>query len=207
MFPSLKILVSLFAIATLSACVTAPKKAEAPPAPPTYEQLMTEAEASMTAGQKDAAITSLEKAARTNPSRKEPWARIAQINFDASNYSKAMVAAEEALQRDPTDLPAKSILAVGGLRVSSKAIADLRQGQVLNGDVRNQAESLAQTLREALGQSTLVSAPVAPVYVEEAKPVVRKPPTKPVVKKPPTTPTGAAPSDTSGSTDPFGKLK
>ncbi|MEY4730614.1 MAG: motif [Pseudomonadota bacterium] len=207
MLPNLKILVSILSIAMLSACVAAPKKVEAPvPVAPTYEQLMTDAETSMTSGQKDAAITSLEKAARTNPSRKEPWTRIAQINFDASNYSKAMVAAEEALQRDPTDLPAKSILAVGGLRVSSKAIADLRQGQALNGDVRNQAETLAQTLRESLGQSVLMPAP-APVYVEEAKPVVRKPAPKPVVKKPPTSASGTAPADTSSSTDPFGKLK
>ncbi len=172
---------------------------------------MTEAETSMTAGQKDAAITSFEKAARTNPSRKEPWTRMAQINFDASNYSKAMVAAEEALQRDPNDLPSKSILAVGGLRVSSKAISDLRQGQALNGDVRNQAESLAQMLREALGQTVLVSPPPqAPptVYVEETKPAVRKPVVKPpVVRKPTTAPTGSTPADTSGATDPFGKLK
>jgi tetratricopeptide (TPR) repeat protein len=208
MLTTLKTFASVLAIASLGACAMAPQKADVPPPAPTYEKLMTDAEAAMTAGQKDTAITAFEKAARTNPARKEPWSRLAQINFDASNYSKAMVAAEEALQRDPSDLASKSILAVGGLRVSSKAIADLRQGQALNGDVRNQAENLAQTLREALGQSVLVPAPTAsPIYVEEPKPVQRKP-TKPVVRKPATTTSGTtAPADTSSSSDPFGKLK
>jgi tetratricopeptide (TPR) repeat protein len=65
-------------------------------------------------GQREDAVKVLEDLAKKNPGRKDPWVRMAKIHFDGENYAQAIVAAEEALQRDNTDRTAKSIRAVGG---------------------------------------------------------------------------------------------
>jgi hypothetical protein len=45
---------------------------------------------------------------------------MAQMRFDSTNYGEAIVNALEALERDPDDTLANSIVAVSGLRVTSK---------------------------------------------------------------------------------------
>lgn len=163
-------------------------------------------------GSRDKALALLDQAAKENPTSKEPWLRIAQLHFDASNYPLAMQAAQEVLAREPLNQEAKSVLIVSGLRVAARAISELRNENALSGSTRSEAEKLARSLRETLGESVLVPAP-APVVdragarepaskTRTAKPVAR--PTRNT--KPKATTTGGAASPASSS-DPFGALR
>jgi hypothetical protein len=95
-------------------------------------------------------------AAAAFPSEHLPWVRLAQSHFEGADHGNAIVAAEEALQRNPHDQTALGILAVAGLRVSSRAVASLNEKQAL-GDSRSQAESIVQTLRSVLGETSLLA--------------------------------------------------
>ena len=59
-------------------------------------------------------------------------------------------------QRDPDDTLAHSIAAVSGLRVASKALADLTRKNNLSGTIRSEAQDLAKLLRTSLGEEALV---------------------------------------------------
>ncbi|MDR0777370.1 MAG: tetratricopeptide repeat protein [Azonexus sp.] len=107
-------------------------------------------------GESGEAVTVLADLAKRNPDRKEPWGRMAKIQFDSGNYAQAIVSAEEVLQRDNTDRTAKSIRAVAGLRVASQSLADLRNDVELKGNARADAASLAAVMRETLGEDVLV---------------------------------------------------
>jgi hypothetical protein len=81
---------------------------------------------------------------------------MAQIRFNAGAYGEAITNAHEALERDPDDTVAHSIVAVSGLRVASKALADLTRKNNLSGDVKSEAQDLAKLLRTSIGEPTLV---------------------------------------------------
>ncbi len=101
-------------------------------------------------------------AAAVYPSEHSPWVRLAQSHFEAADYGNAIVASEEALQRNPHDQTAVGIMAVSGLRVSSRAVANLNEKDAL-GDSRSQAEAIVLKLRTVLGEPALVKAePAAP---------------------------------------------
>ena len=151
-------------------------------------------------GQREDAVKVLEDLAKKNPGRKDPWVRMAKIHFDGENYAQAIVAAEEALQRDNTDRTAKSIRAVGGLRVAAQSLTDLRGDVELKGDARSDAVGLAKVMRETLGEEVLV--PPEESRKKKAVPApVRARPAQP--KPQPTAPTAAA---TPGG-NPFGALR
>lgn len=155
----------------VAGCVTAPK----PAAQPSLPELLAQAKEEAGKGQTEKALPLLETAAKNNPANKEAWLEIAQIHFDAGNYGKAVVAAQEAIQRDPLDRQAHSIMTVAGLRIATQGLAALRKENHLSGSVRSEAERLAQSLRDSLGEAVLVpplsspgtpevvAAPVAPV--------------------------------------------
>lgn len=107
-------------------------------------------------GNQEEAIVILQGLAKSNPDRKEPWGRMAKIQFDAGNYSEAIVSAEEVLQRDATDRTAKSIRAVAGLRVAAQSLTDLRNDVELKGNARSDAAALARVMRDTLGEDVLV---------------------------------------------------
>ena len=92
---------------------------------------------------------------KSDPTREDPWSRIAQIQFTQGHYGQAIVAAQEALQRDQTDRQAKSVLAVAGLRVATQSLGELRQDASLAGDAKSDAQALAKQLRDTLGEATL----------------------------------------------------
>jgi len=125
-----------------------------------FTQVMSESNAKVDAllerGESGEAITILSGLAKQDPSRKEPWARMAKIQFDSGNYAQAIVSAEEVLQRDNTDRMAKSIRVVAGLRVASQSVADLRNDVELKGNARSDAANLATVMRETLGEEVLV---------------------------------------------------
>ena len=147
----------IFAV-TLVGCATQGKVAEVRSAPPSLETLLSQAATATVGGQPEKALSVLRSATDTYPTDKKPWLQIAQINFDRGNYGEAITNALEVLQRDSADKVANSIVAVSGLRLSTKALADLAQQNNLSGTVRNEAQELAKLLRENLGETVLVPA-------------------------------------------------
>lgn len=143
--------------------------------PPTYADLMASAEEAHRKGGVVEAMDLYEKAAKADPSKKQPWARIAQAQFDARNYGAAITAAQEVLLRDTTDITAKSIMAVSGLRVSANALGQLRDANALGGSTREEAQTLARIMRESLGEAILPPAqPVPTPAAERSFPRVRR---------------------------------
>lgn len=142
----------------LGACSSAPTK---PPAPPTIADLMGKAAAAESAGQTEAAVTLWKEAALAYPAEKEPWTEIAQTRYDAGQYGEAIVSAQEILVRDPNDQLAHSIIAISGLRLSTRALADLSRQNNLSGSLRTESQDLAKLLRESLGEQVLVPPPRA----------------------------------------------
>jgi hypothetical protein len=159
----------------------------------TLERALADADTALASGQNDRAQGILKTAAANYPAEKSPWLHMAQIKFDRASYGEAIMNALEALQRDPADKLGNSIVAVSGLRLSTKALADLSQQNNLNGSLRSEAQDLAKLLRTSLGEDVLVPA---------ANPAVRKPAPAPA-KKAAATPI----KNQTNSSDPFGGLK
>ncbi|MGV7210265.1 tetratricopeptide repeat protein [Oxalobacteraceae bacterium A2-2] len=182
----------------LSACATdgALVRNDKPAAPP-LERSLADADTAIAAGQADKAQAMLKAAAASYPADKAPWLRLAQLKFDQNNYGDAIGNALEALQRDPVDKLGNSIVAVSGLRLSTRALSDLSQQNNLNGPLRSEAQELARVLRSALGEEVLVP-PAAP----------NRKPASPARKAAATAsnPVPARPNAQAG-TDPFGGLK
>ena len=187
----------------LGACAAPVKSPE--PVKITLESVVTEANSAQAAGQTDQALSLFKDAANKFPTDKTPWLRIAQIKFDSASYGEAITNALEALQRDPTDKIANSIVTVSGLRLATKSLADLRTQNALSGTVKNEAQDLAKLLRENLGETVLVptSTATAPRSRVSA-PVAVKPLT---AASKPTSATAKADTPESVKSNPFGGLK
>jgi hypothetical protein len=202
-FNTLVSLLALSAAVGLTGCSSAPKTPEILLKPKSVELsvLMEQAAATEKSGTKEAAIKQYEEAAKTYPASKLPWARVAQIQFDSANYGEAIVAAQQVVSRDEKDKIAHSILSVSGLRVSTKALADLSRQNELSGSIRSEAQSLTKVLRESLGEQVLV--PAATPRPTPAQPSTQpRPPAKTAAQ-----PAAATPSSPSGGGNPFGALK
>lgn len=137
--------------------------------PEAFNKALADADAVAKSGDQARALALYDQLSKSDPTREEPWSRIAQIQFAQSHYGQAIVAAQEALARDQTDREAKSVVAVSGLRLATESLAQLRQDSALAGDAKGDAQVLAHQLRETLGQNTLF-----PEEVEEKKAPVRK---------------------------------
>ena len=159
----------------------------------TLEQALTEAGAAQAAGDADKAQGILKNAATTYPADKAPWLHMAQIKFDRASYGEAITNALEALQRDPNDKLGNSIVAVSGLRLSTKALSDLSRQNNLNGSLRSEAQELAKLLRGSLGEDVLVPSASA---ARKAVPAKKNTATAP-----------AKSGSQTNSSDPFGGLK
>ncbi len=142
------LLMSLSCAAVLAGCA-APKPA--PPPPPTMASFLAQADAAVKLGKNEDALAVLKAAARMYPADKTAWLRIAQVSFDCQEYGEAITNARKVLERDPDDIVAHSLVAVSGLRVSSKALADLSVKKRVTGDVREAAQDLAKILRTSIG--------------------------------------------------------
>ena len=198
--------------------------------PEAFNKALADADTVAKGGDQDRAIALYQQLSKTDPTREEPWSRIAQIQFTQGHYGQAIVAAQEALQRDQTDRQAKSVLAVAGLRVATQSLGELRQDASLAGDAKTDAQALAKELRDTLGEATLFPPD------ESDKPAVKKKHyVKRVTKKPdsadvagsspaattaaaPATPAPAAPAPAApttpawaaqggGASDPFSALR
>jgi predicted Zn-dependent protease len=189
-----RVIPTLACVALLAACASGGYGSGGSKAP-TIAAAMADADAAVKAGQGDKAYAILKNAGSAFPTDKSPWQRMAQMRFDTCNYGEAIVDALEALERDPDDTLANSIVAVSGLRVSSKALADLTQKNNLTGSVRSEAQDLAKLLRSALGEDVLVPSNTTRTIARKDAPKRSMPPA----------PQPAHPN--AASNDPFGALK
>lgn len=155
-------------------------------------------------GNQEEAVKVLGELAKKNPGRKEPWVRMAKVYFDAENYAQAIVASEEALQRDTTDRTAKSIRAVSGLRVATQSLFDLRSDVELKGNARSDAVGLAKVMRETLGEDVLV--PPAELEARRKREAAMRAKPRPVPKKTDGT-SDTAPAPASSGANPFSVLR
>jgi predicted Zn-dependent protease len=197
-----RLLPGLVAAAFLTACATTERAPAIPAVRPasTVASALSDADAAVMGGQSDKAYTILKDAATAFPTDKTPWLRMAQMRFDSGNYGEAIVNALEATGRDPDDTLANSILAVSGLRVASKAMADLIQKKNLSGSVRAEAQELAKLLRANVGEDVIV--PATGRTVQRPKDPPKRLPFRPAAGS------GSNNSNNSNSnSDPFGALK
>lgn len=210
--------------ATVLVCLTvvgcATQNANIQSSPEAFNKALSDADAVAKGGDQTRALALYDQLAKSDPTREEPWSRIAQIQFAQSHYGQAIVAAQEALSRDQTDREAKSVLAVSGLRVATESLGQLRQDAALAGDAKGDAQVLAHQLRETLGQNALF-----PEEVDEKKTAVKKRrfvrrPVAAAQKPAEKAPEGAAPAapvqkvappaqaaKSSGASDPFSALR
>ncbi|MES2265090.1 MAG: hypothetical protein V4724_41870 [Pseudomonadota bacterium] len=177
--------------AALSACSTAPTTV----ALPTASTMLAQASQAASAGNKEQAVTLWKQAAAAFPKEKAPWVSIAQTRYDAGQYGEAIVSAQEILVRDPNDQLANSIIAISGLRLSTRALADLSRQNHLSGPLRTESQDLAKLLRESLGETVLVPPAESSSAPRQAS--------RPAVKKTVRSKTAKEES----SADPFGALK
>jgi tetratricopeptide (TPR) repeat protein len=185
----------LIGAATLAGCAAeAPLQRSEKAVLQSLESMMADADRAAAAGEQEKALAALKAAAASYPADKTPWLQMAQTRFDRGNYSEAIVQAQEALQRDPSDKQAHSIIAVGGLRLSTRSLADLSRQSNLGGTVRSEAQELARMLRATLGEEVLVPVAGAPRQPRKAAPPIKVP-------APRTAP------NPSTNADPFGALK
>jgi len=147
---AVRILVASTLIASLAACATT-GGTQAPPVV-TYDSLMGTAESQLTSANFAGALQSFETAAKSDPTRKEPWVRLAQLHFDTGNYGRAIVASEEVLLRDPTDKVAESVLTLGGFRIATQSLQRLQSSGALTSEAaQREARELAEMMRETMG--------------------------------------------------------
>ncbi|WP_300730338.1 hypothetical protein [Pseudomonas sp.] len=137
----------------------------------TFEHMMFKADERIQARNFEAGRKLLSEAAAMEPTRKEPWLRQAELEFEAENYGAAILAAQEVLQRDAVNTRADAILTVSGLRVAVQSLGRLRDEKDVNGPVHQEARKLAAKLRETLGAKALLP---------KARAVPRKPMVTPV---------------------------
>lgn len=203
----------------LSACATRGVDPAAAPKVESLPELMHRAEAAATAGDKEKARETYRAAAKVDATSKAPWLKLAESYFEAADYGNAVLAAQEVLHRDNTDTAAAGILAVSGLRVSMPALAVLRQQNHINAGTRGEAETLAKSLRELLGEQVLVPRPepVATTTRPRPRPAVATsgtgsaaaaaaPTTSTPAAKPAAAP-AAKPAATASRGNPFDQLK
>lgn len=143
----------------VTGCASAPQKMSQDEFSQYLQTTTLQVDRLLSESKRDEAVGLLSKAADLNPTAKDPWVRIAKIQFDGGKYGEAIVAAGEVLQRDPADRVAKSVRAVSGLRVATESLADLRADTEMTGSARGDAVALARVMRESLGESVLIPPP------------------------------------------------
>lgn len=171
--------------AVLVGCSSTPEKEP----PPSFDTVMSRAEAQVAAAGTDSAVAAFQDASRSDPTRKEPWVRIAQLQFDRGDYARAIVAAEEVLQRDPDDIVADGVMTVAGFRIANQSLQRLQgRGALASETARREAKVLADTLRATMGDAVIEpekKKPAAPVRrTRRAAPTPERAPAAPAAPKP-----------------------
>lgn len=196
----------------LAGCASAPPQApEAAPAIVSLQEYVQQASKAAADGSREKARETYRVAAKAYPASHVPWTKLAEDYFEAADYGNAILAAQEVLQRDANDNVAASLLAVSGLRVSASALQLLRTQKNLATGTRSEAETVARTLREVLGETVLVPQPVTTHSAATASPPSTKPTTRvraPAATRAQPAPVKKASADKPAeSSNPFDKLK
>ncbi|WP_200231415.1 outer membrane protein assembly factor BamD [Rubrivivax gelatinosus] len=148
---------TLLGASLLAACASGSREATATRP---LDELLKQAEQARAQGEPERARLQWQQASRAYPADKQPWLHLAEDYFRSGEHGNAIVAAQEAMQRDPQDRVAQGILAVSGLRVSTVALVRLREhAEGLPGDTRSEAATLTRLLRDTLGEPVLVPPP------------------------------------------------
>lgn len=190
----------------LGACTTTPEPPKPAPKVESLPELMHQAETAAAAGDKEKARSALRAAAKVDPVSKAPWLKLAETYFANDDYGNAILSAQEVLQRDASDSVAAGVLAVSGLRVSIQALGTLRQQNNIAAGTRSEAETLARSLRELLGEPVLVPRPVVEEPPPAPPPRRRKRAVVPA-DRPSAATKAAPPPKPAPPTNPFDKLK
>lgn len=172
----------------LGGCVTNPPAPTEPaPAVVSLEEWLSRGDAARKDGLQEAARSAYRDGAKAYPTDKQPWLRLADSYFQTGDYGNAVLAAQEAVQRDPKDNTAHSLLAVSGLRITAGSLNALREQSGYPVGSREEALDVTRRLREALSDPTLLT-PVA----HDAPPA--PPARKRSVGRPPATASTAQPA-------------
>jgi tetratricopeptide (TPR) repeat protein len=201
---------ALAAAVMVAGCSSPPTKApEQAPANVSLQEYSQQAAKATADGSREKARDIYRAAAKAYPASQQPWLKLAEDYFEAADYGNAVLAAQEVLLRDSTDSVAASILAVSGLRVSAAALQTLRSQNRIAGGTRSEAQTMARTLREVLGETVLVPQPPSPPASAPAALAVKpkpRPLSVPAPLRPGPLEVKPAPP-TSTSSNPFDKLK
>lgn len=136
----------------LCACATSPE-----PQVRSYEQWVALAQVLVDADRPSAAIRAYRHAAVADPARKEPWRHIASLSLGAGRPVPALAAAEETLQRDPTDPGANEVFIAAGLQAASQAVQRLAiAGESPGIEATTRARELAVLMEQVFGVESLV---------------------------------------------------
>jgi hypothetical protein len=188
----------------LSGCAMAPVKGPEPaPAISSLQEYMQQGGKAAADGSAGRARETYRTAAKAYPASKEPWLKLAEDYFEASDYGNAILSAQEVMLRDSNDNIAASILAVSGLRVSATALQSIRSQNRIAGNTRTEAETMARTLRDVLGETVLVPRPASPASAPVVSNPIRPKP-RPAVASSPSKPVAPQPS---ANSNPFDKLR
>ena len=144
----------------LGGCATPPPPAEPAPVVVSLDEWLTRGDAARKDGLHEAARAAYREGAKAYPTEKQPWLRLADDYFSTGDYGNAVLAAQEAAQRDPRDNTAHSVLAVSGLRITAGSLAALREQSGYPVGSREEALDVTRRLREALSDPSLL--PPAP---------------------------------------------
>ena len=159
-------ILGVVALAAMTACSTVPSPSVAPaePAPAivSLDEWMARGDAAVQDNDHTKARDAWRAAAKDYPTAKQPWLKLSEDYFNANDYGNAVLAAQEALQRDPHDRLANSVLAVSGLRLTAGSLAALRDDGAYAVGSRDEAVAVTHALREALGEPVLVPPPPEP---------------------------------------------
>lgn len=117
---------------------------------PGYDDLLAMADDLHASGNDRAATELYRHAAAVEPSRKEPWQRIARIHLAAGRPGLALVAAEEVLHRDPSDEFANEVYVSSAMAIARDAMQRLLASGAVPGE-----EGLARA-RQLVGSMGLV---------------------------------------------------
>lgn len=153
--------------AVLGGCATAPPPEPAPaPVVVSLEEWLNRGDTARKDGLHEAARGAYREGAKSYPTDKQPWLRLADDYFSTGDYGNAVLAAQEAIQRDPRDNTAHSVLAVSGLRITAGSLIALREQSGYPVGSREEALEVTRKLREALSDPSLlpvVNTPAPPV--------------------------------------------
>lgn len=190
---------------TLAGCAStpsapAPKAPEAAPTAVALEEWMARARTALAEGQREKARAAYRAAAQAYPAEKLPWLKLAEDYFSAQDYGNAVLAAQEALQRDGEDGVAHSILAVSGLRLTAGSLAALRQDGGYAVGSRDEAVTVARALRDTLGATSLLAP--APTNAALPRTLKKAPAAAPTTAARPAATAAAAPAATHASVVP-----